>query len=281
MRKGKNIIMKYSTLCLISILLIASCTETIDLQLNTGDNLQLVVDAWIDDSDRRQLIELSLTSDYFNSEAPTTATGATIVMTSSSSGDTYTFSEESPGKYYMNKNLQGNPRDTYNLKINYQTKEYSATHALNRVPELLDIDYIIVADSRINTLSSVQYEIYISFQEPDGKGDYYYVDNYHKYDGDNTNLYQGNYSSDRFYDGEYLDHIFATFGTGNRGDTIVTRLFSISKEAFEYVVDVDNQTEFRGFIFDSPPANVSTNISNGGKGFFIVSAVSEYEKILE
>lgn len=54
------------------------------------------------------------------------------------------------------------------------------------------------------------------------------------------------------------------------GDTIVVEQYSISKEYYEFLVELEIQQGRSGTPFDSPPANPNTNIKGGGYGFFSV-----------
>lgn len=263
-----------------------SCTEVIDLELNKGDNLKLVVDAWLDNSGRNQVIKLSLSTDFFDAETPDVATGADVTV--SSERTSYTFTEREPGRYVVDGIFDGQVGETFTLNIEYNGEIYTATQTMNRIAELQEVNYVLYEefdeenfDPTNNPDRHDEWDIYVTFQETEGLGDHYYFGNYQKNEERGTNLYLGEYYDDELLDGAFIDEEYATYGFYEPGDTIVTEMFSISEEVFEYLSAVDNQTEFRGFIFDAPPANVPTNISNDGKGFFIVSGVSLFEKVLE
>lgn len=61
------IIMKKYFLFLITILLLTSCEDIIDLELEQNDS-QLVVDAWLNDQPGPQVIKLRRTIDRFRSD---------------------------------------------------------------------------------------------------------------------------------------------------------------------------------------------------------------------
>lgn len=280
----KNIF-KILLLGLVSIMWI-SCTEEIELDLNKGDNLKLVVDAWLDNSGREQMISLSLSTDYFDNETPSEAEGA--IVTVSSDRKTYTFEEREAGQYYMKEDFDAEEGEDFGLQIDYKGEVYTASHKMNRVAELLDVNYVLYEEydssytyRGLNPDSLDEWDVYVTFQEPPGVGDHYYFDSYLKSEGPTANLYPGEYYDDEILDGAFIDSEYVSYGYYEPGDTIITQMFSISEEVYDYLLAIDEQTDFRGFIFDTPPANVPSNISNDGKGFFIVSAVSEFEKVLE
>lgn len=272
------------TLITIITLLCSSCTEVIDLDLNNGDNLKVVVNAWLDNSGREQVIELSLSTDYYDVETADQATGA--IVTVSSDTDTYTFTERDPGQYHSF--FDGKVGQTFTLNIDYKGERFTSTQKMNRVSELEEIEYVFYEefdeenhDPVTNPDSLDEWDIHATFQEPVGKGDFYYFGNFKKTGSSDKNLYLGEYYEDDILDGTYFENEYVTYGYYEPGDTIITQMFSITEDVYEYLGAVDEQTDFRGFIFDTPPANVPTNISNDGKGYFIVSAVSEVEKVLE
>jgi len=57
--------------------------------------------------------------------------------------------------------------------------------------------------------------------------------------------------------------------------------WNIGMEAWDVFWAVFNETEFNGGLFDAPPANVPTNVSNGAIGYFGAAAVTEIEAIVE
>jgi hypothetical protein len=66
------------------------------------------------------------------------------------------------------------------------------------------------------------------------------------------------------------------------GDTIRLRMAGITEEYYNFVIDIMNETfEFRNPLFSGPPANISTNISNEGMGFFTAYAVSYAEVVYD
>ncbi|MBN1339930.1 MAG: DUF4249 family protein, partial [Bacteroidales bacterium] len=59
------------------------------------------------------------------------------------------------------------------------------------------------------------------------------------------------------------------------GDTITLKMSSITKEYYRFIFELQDQTfEYRNPLFSGPPANITTNISNGGCGFFAAYSVS-------
>jgi len=208
-------------------------------------------------------------------------------VTVSSDTKTYTFTDNGSGLFFMDQAFDGQPGETFTLKIDYDGETYTAVQQMNRIATLEDVRYELYesfdstnVDEITNPDNADIYDIYVTFQEPLGAGDNYFVTSHKKPLAPNKDLRFGWYYEDELLDGAYFEDEYIEDGAYSVGDTVVTQLYSITKETYDYFLAIDEQTEFRGFVFDKPPANVPTNITNGGRGFFIVSAVSEFEKVV-
>lgn len=258
-------------------LLFSACTEEIDLDLNSGDNLKLVVDAWIDDSGRRQFVNLSLTADYYDNTDGSIATGATVSIVGDSK--TYELLEESPGKYFFQEDFEGSVGTNYQLKINYNDVEYLANQTIQPSTSLDNVTFDFEETDRED--EKLEYYFYASLKEIEGEGDYYYFNHYQKGDLPELNFDYAGFGSDEGIDAEYIEDIEVSYGYYNPGDTVIVQLYTISKEANDYLTAIDSQTDTDAGIFSVPLANIEGNISGDARGFFIVSAVSEFEVVLE
>jgi hypothetical protein len=73
----------------------------------------------------------------------------------------------------------------------------------------------------------------------------------------------------KFSDDDAKDMVFLT-----SGDSMVVEFSNISKAYFDFIDDCTHQKNGSNPMFGGPPANISTNISNGARGFFTAYAVS-------
>lgn len=266
------------------VVVLNSCTEPIDLNLNTDENVRLVVDAHLTTAAKAHLVYLTETRDYFTHGAPITATGA--MVTFSDGTTTETLIEDAPGHYYTSDTYAGEVGKTYTLTIEYNGKTHKAVSEILPVTPLLDVyyeDYIpdpgdddeevsVVEGPNGEEIFETQYEIYGVSLEPDTPGDHYlwflnkngerYTDKFDDWFFTNDNGVNGNEIDADFYD------FFAL-----PGDVIELEQMSITKEAHDYMFGVSSEI-YRGGLFDGAPANVSTNLDNGALGFFITSDIS-------
>jgi hypothetical protein len=58
------------------------------------------------------------------------------------------------------------------------------------------------------------------------------------------------------------------------GTKITESRYSITPEYAEFIREVLLETQWQGSLFNTTPANVTTNLSSGGAGFFAVCGVS-------
>ena len=59
----------------------------------------------------------------------------------------------------------------------------------------------------------------------------------------------------------------------NSGDILTLEQHNLSKQTYNTFLAILEETEWKGGIFDSPPANFPSNISNNGLGVFVVTPV--------
>ncbi|MFK8103746.1 MAG: DUF4249 domain-containing protein [Saprospiraceae bacterium] len=299
----------FFVLLLVSVLFPA-CEDVIDLDLEEGKS-QFVIDAWINNMPEEQVIKLRYTSTYFNSTPSPKATGAAVVVTSST-GESYTFTDENNNGDYTWTPAAGESfggvGEDYLLSVVLDGKEYTAVSTMNRVMPIDTITYEDREEERGDPAG-----IYAEFFAQDfvGTGDSYWIkafknDQYLNKPSELNTAYDAGFTPGGNIDGL----VFITpIRTGiNRvpdsgddavddsdqppykvGDKITVEIHSLTDEAFFFLeqaliqMTLGDQT-----IFASPVVNVPTNIiSPSGEedeaavGFFCVSAVSRKERMVE
>jgi hypothetical protein len=89
-------------------------------------------------------------------------------------------------------------------------------------------------------------------------------------------------SDDRYFNGNYTFGISVYYFNSryepevvNPGDTITLRMGGITKDYYNFLIELMDQTfEYRNPLFSGPPANIRTNISNEALGFFTAYSTS-------
>ncbi|MCG8386554.1 MAG: DUF4249 domain-containing protein [Cytophagales bacterium] len=277
-----------------------SCEDSVNISLNDAPPV-LVVDAWINNKPEVQVIRLSQSQPFFESELPPPVSGAEITV-SSSEGNTFTFSEEGvPGEYRWNPITNGNSigaiGTTYQLSIRVDDESYTAVSQINRVPAIDSITFTF--EEERNPFQPEGYYGEFVSTDPVGVGDTYWIRTfkngiYQNRPFDLTIAFDAGFSQGGVIDGvvfiqpiqdavnplnEDLDEIVPY----EIGDSLYVEIHSITNEAFFFLQEVQIQTQRDGGfdeIFAEPLENVPTNIINVNEnstrraiGYFCVSAV--------
>lgn len=272
----KNIIKNIFFLVLL--LSLSSCfREEIELDLNSGDNQKLAVFAWIDDGDTDQEIVLSLTSDYFDSLSINYVTTALVQITANN--ETLEWPHQGKGVYSL-PGWRATAGLEYALSITYEGQTYESSSFMDAMPVLENIKALVSENYEEEEDSLVYYDVFFDFEDTPGEGDGYYGIDYKKGTTDGDTLFNGGFTNDEFVDGiKFTEITLSDDEEFYLGDTVIVEAYSIGIDASNYLQDVINEV-FRGGIFDPPPVNVRSNISNGALGYFIASGIQREEVIV-
>lgn len=266
--------------CIISILIV-SCTEKIDIQLDDSYT-RIVVDGSITTDTMRHSVVLTSTSSYFYNQPAPPVTGALVSI--SDGTQNFNLSETSPGIYRTSPDVFGIPGKVYSLNIKLANaigghSDYSASSTLNPVTPMDSVTLKFHPEWSKKGI----WEVKCYVQEPPT------VDFYRFLLSKNQTMFTDTLdewiiTDDMFYNGNYTNGLpigYLDQGSTEQGlrpgDTITAEVNSIGKEYFNFLMEA--QTELFGSnpLFSGPPANIKGNISNGGVGFFTAySATRSY-----
>lgn len=287
---------------------IGACEDVVEIDLEEG-KVELVVDAWINNKPETQTIKLRRTSPYFEASFAPVVLDATVTITDGD-GNTFPFVDTNNDGNYIWEPTPGNSfgtiGQTYELSIQLEGVEYTASSAMNRVPP---IDSIGLEDREpeLGQPAGIYAQFYS--RDPIGVGDCYWIKTY-KNDiylnkPQEINIaYDAGFTAGSEVDGfifippirEAINRIpdsgadavdNADLPPWAVGDSIAVELYSITEEAFFFWERARIQlTLGDAAIFAEPPSNVPSNISSTNteetpQGFFNVSAVSSLGKKIE
>ena len=266
--------MNYIKYIPVLLLLLTGCTEEIDLNLDNEKFQRLVVEAWLTDEVKAHEVKLTLTADYFENEAPAPAENATVSITDGT--DIFELNELTPGHYFTDENVSGKPGHTYTLNIDWDGKKYTATSFLGAAPPIDSLEYVEEEDSD----TSDEYNEYIFLlytKEPEGKGDNYYWETYPAETPDDPARTYWETAPDDFVDGNVIGGAEIFYMKAKPGESFIFEQYRITAEAFDFFTAIQFETQFNGGLFDSPPANIPSNVDNGAVGFFVTAGVAKSE----
>jgi len=261
-------------LLIVSITLSSCFKDRVELELNKNENVRLAIEAWITDLDERQTVTLSLTSDYLDVFEPDFVNTATVSVSVDQEVIEFTFLAN--GVYGAPENWRAQAGKEYTLNVNYDGVEYTASSFMKAMPVLENI-----RSEFYETRDSIDYyDVFFGFQETPGVGDGYYGVDYLKGTTNGDTLTVGGFTNDDFGDGIYFHDVTVTNEGYEIGDTVTLEVFSIGVDASNFLLDVITEV-FREGVFDPPPVNPRTNISNDALGYFIASGAERYETVIE
>ncbi len=246
---------------------ISSCEKQTNWEFDTQDNNELVVEAIITNELKTQEVFLSQSFTDLNSEVRTVSDA---VVRFSDGIQTLVFQNDTsnPGRYYSAIPFQARLNRTYSLEIFWQQKTYEARNSMIAVLPYTRLSVKSSGDEGLYEIGSVA-NLYSPVEQAMYEVD---IDWSHITNSDTSKakLY--------FYTLSTLD-VNEVFRPEKevvrfpRGSIIKASKFSLNDSFADYYRAMLMETEWQGGFFDEASSSIPTNISNGGLGFFGVSAV--------
>lgn len=275
-----------------------SCEDVIDVPLQEVD-AGIVVDAWIDNVTRDQVISLTGTQPYFDSSAPPSIIGAEVLLTRSD-GTVFSFVDQGGGRYVWESNgaSLGAEGDDFRLSIRTDETTVEGISSINRVPVIDSIGFEF-RDDELFSDDGIYAEFFA--RDPLGKGDTYWIKTYRN-DVFLSKPEELNIAFDAGFDGGsgvdgiiFIPPIREFVNALDEddlptplevGEILRVELHAISNEGFDFLeIARDQITNGNNGIFSIPQANARTNLSSSSGvevvGFFNIANVSSAEKIVE
>jgi len=268
----------YIIISILSVVMILSCTERIDIKLDDG-SVRLVVDGAITTETKVHQISLSKTTSYFYNQKSPYVTGASVSVSTGTRD--IQFYEANPGVYQTDSTFVGRSGRTYTLNIKLDTPvggytDYSATSSMTETVKLDSIDLVFHPEWSEEGF----WEVRSFFQDPKSE-EYYRFLIYRNGQMITDTLDEWFVSDDRFFNGSYLYGASVAFldqGSEREriesGDEITVELNSVSREYAGFLWEAQSELWGSNPLFSGPPSNVKGNISNGAIGFFSTYTIS-------
>jgi hypothetical protein len=248
----KNIV--YYTSIIFTLLLLSSCEDVIDVELQTAAP-KLVVEANINwqkgTTGSAQNIKLSTTTTYFSNTFPK-VNNATVTI-KNSVNNVFVFTEQAATGIYKCLNFVPQLNETYTLTIVHNGQTYVATETLKPVTDILDIEQ----DNQGGFLGD-QIDVKAFYKDPANISNFY--------------LYNYSYSNNEKPDFQVDEDLFFqgnTFFSNSqnsklkKNDIVTITHFGISQQYYSYLrilLSIAGNTG--GGPFQSPPATVKGNVVN-------------------
>lgn len=266
---------RLNLILLYGMLIFVSCTEYVDINLNTDENSYLVVEGSITNEYKKHSVRLTHTASYFDNKKAQAVQNATIRL--SGNEKSYTYTETDSAGVYLSPRFSAAEEQIYRLDIELENgKTYFAeTYLKKKVP----IDSIMTTPLYMHPWSGNKgYDIIIFFDEPAGRGDAYIWDLFIDNKLVTDTLRDKQFLTDINFDGKPIKNldVFWLRDKDFDADTLdlMVRMQRVEEEYFDFIIGLFLETDFRGGMFDGPPANVKTNMSDGAIGYFYAAGTS-------
>ena len=263
---------------LLGLILLTSCAERIDFDLNSGENNRLVVEGSITDELKIQTVKLTRSISYFYNEAAPKEFDANVTISDNS--NVYTLTDpDRDGIYSTETAVAGTPGKNYTLNIKLKNGElFSAESFMKPVGSMDSLRYDYVEEFGMGGKQIWNYNVYLYAAESPILGDCYLWDMYIDNKIDSDTLREKMFVEDANVNGNYIKE-FGLFKLEDKDITkdtteIEIKMSSISKPEYDHHTSLMMETDYKGSPFDGPPANVPTNITNNGLGFFSANSVT-------
>ncbi len=281
--KIKNI-----TSLILIVLVVASCTERIEIDLDAQKYARLVVEGEFSTDTAAHIVRLTVTEDYFSNSMPVGVSNAQLTI--SGAGEEYPLNEivAGSGIYATDTQVAGLVGADYTLRIVLDEaiggeQEYTANSTIYPINPLDSIGLEFHEDWATEGVWEVKCYVWDPPTE-----DYYMFHIYRNGVLVNDTIDQVFVVDDALYNGNYTNGIgvgYLNQADENEqlfpGDQVTLRVLRITKEYSEFLWSLQEEVSYQSPLFSGPPANVKGNISGGAFGAFGAYSASYASKVVK
>ena len=266
---------------------LSSCKSPIDIDTDDSDPV-IVIYGILTDEYKQQEVRVSISSPYFYDQSNASISGA-VVTIESSDGKLFELLEANaiPGLYQTASSWAAVPGITYrlNVSVDFNGDGVIETYqAETRIIPFAGIDSL-----NINAIDIMGFDHFsVNAYWQDEPGEDHYLCKYAINDSlitEKISLFQC--FEDTSLDGEYIDGFpiwyFDAKSTEHKipddikedivifvdsGDKIELQMSRITKGFYDFIIQCQQEMRGENPMFGGPASNITTNISNGGVGYF-------------
>ena len=250
------------SLVVLLIIVFSSCTDVIEVDVPVAAP-RLVIEASIDwekgTSGNEQMIKLTTSTPYFNSETNNEVTGASVKITNNTDNSEFVFEDMNDGTYTIS-NFIPILNENYTLEVIYDGETYIAEETLTSV-----VDTSGVYETVEGGFNGEALEVNIDFIDPVDVDNYYFF----KFQTDDDLLPELLNISDDFTDGNRMTVFYEKEDDDDinqkefeSGDVANIEFYGVSEQYFNYIGLLIDQYESVGDPFSTEPAALRGNCVN-------------------
>ncbi len=272
---------------MIVIMGLASCTEIVDIELDSTYTRLIVYGEITTDSVRHQ-VTLTTSSDYFFNNPAPTVSDAVVELEFDNQFIVLEERDTIPGVYRTPSAFRGVPGTNYSLRIRQVDIDGDGNDETYRSESMMpggaELDSINLGYFTSPFVSG--YQVFMYALDPPTQ-DWYGFKIWRNSDLLADTLIKYSVQSDDFFNDSYLYGLPVGFLSDEDprealqpGDTITLELSSIEQPYYQFILDAQSAVFGNNPLFSGPPANISTNIDNGGLGYFTAYSILRASSIL-
>ena len=261
------------------ILVILSCEKETEWTFKSTENY-IVIDGILTNEKKNHIIKLSNSLTNINEDIRPVS-GAIVAINNGDSLHTLTEYPKKSGLYRTNSDYIAVLNKTYSLYIYYEGINYRANANMTPVTPFNKLQYKLNTENNLYFIDSITQ----SFSSNESAMYKITIDWSNLPEYANTPLDEKK-ATLYYYTLQTID-ISQVFAPEQeiiyfpKGSKITETKFSLSSEHASFIRSMLFETEWRGGFFDVKQANVNSNISNGGLGFFGICTVLKDSLIVE
>ena len=232
----------------------SSCEDVVDVAVNSSQP-KLVIDASIQwqkgTIGNQQMIKLSKTSDYFNSEIPTVS-NATVYITNST-GSIFNFNEITPNGQYICTDFIPAINESYTLTVISEGTTYTSTEKLLATPTIDSIE-----QKSVSGFAGDEIQIKFFYQDNGSENNYYLI----KFKNNQIPFPEFSAVRDEFFQGNQMFGFYSNSDL-KKDDVLDMTLQGINERYQNYMnklIAISGSNG--GNPFATPPATLKGNIVN-------------------
>lgn len=259
--------MRNTTLILLaSIFLFSSCEEVIEIDLNSS-NPQVVIEAQLQEGQHPFAVQISETTDYFDS-APTVFIDNATVLLSDNEGESINIPLSDNGRYEAV--VEAIAGKTYTLEVNIDGERYLASSFL---PEQVEILGLETQFQEANAFLDEGYLLFTRFEDDPDRTNYYRflhaVNDTLQNEGNDLQVLDDGLFNGGLARVPLFQKIF------NSGEVVNVMLYHIDEASYDYYSSLSDIVGEDGGpnSGSAAPGNPTTNWSNNALGFFSAYSV--------
>jgi hypothetical protein len=270
---------KYSLVAVIIFIILTSCEEVIDVDLNSA-NPAFVVEAIIY-KDSVSLVRLTQTTSYFSLEEPGLIENASILISDGTSSEELNYTGNG---YYAGNTIIGTEERIYEIEILHDGVIYEGISFMPLKTDIISISFNKSEEqSPLNPYGETVFTIKCEFRD-DPDIDNYYMIRFITTDGaliERYYLLTENSSNSGSINNVDNNTIIFSESIFYDGGEVEVQLFSIDESVYNFFMQLTDVLFWKRRVISPTPYNPESNINNDALGYFAAWSYDSEAIILE